>query len=206
MISSNSNLALSDCPEALVCTCACTQHPHILWSWPVRRHVEWLEKDVACKANLPSDSTMLAEEGGGHSYTGYTRDIVCVRYPLCCIVYLAVYNNDDVAYRELHFAMPLTDHRCEKSFKLLVVERQIRFSRYAELWNAPLANKRNRRVFVLWEHRRVHPRAYFYYALNLSRAREYALQRIFFRGKNWKQEWLLDARHGFLLVRVIEEL
>lgn len=25
---------------------------------PVRHHVERLEKDVACKANLPSDSTM----------------------------------------------------------------------------------------------------------------------------------------------------
>lgn len=103
-------------------------------SRPVGRHVERLKKNVACKANLPSDSTKVAERGeeGGHSYTPaiHSRYTVCVRYPFppCRIVYLAVCNNDDAAYRELHFMMPLTDHRCEEPFKLLVVERQIRFS------------------------------------------------------------------------------
>lgn len=39
----------------------------------------------------------------------------------------AVCNNDDAAYRELHFAMPLTDHSIAKNcLKLLAVERQIR--------------------------------------------------------------------------------
>jgi len=70
--------------------------------------------------NLPSDSTMTA---GGSRYAGCSPRVPA---PSHCLP--AVYNNDDAAYRELHFAMSLTGRRSEEPLKLLVVERQIRLA------------------------------------------------------------------------------
>lgn len=130
MISSNSSLALSNQLSRsayLYIYVHATSARMCDWSQPVRRHVKRLEKDVACKTNFPSDSAMATEGKKTHN-VDYIRDIVCARSPPYCIIYLAVCNNND-AYRELHFTMPLTDHHCEEPFKFFVIKWQMRFSR-----------------------------------------------------------------------------
>lgn len=57
-------------PEASVSLISRVAHVSIRWR-RIRHHVEQLEKDVACKANLPSDSTMA----GGGPYVPCTRDM-----------------------------------------------------------------------------------------------------------------------------------
>lgn len=193
MISSNSNLALLNYPEEFACMCAHTQHPHVYgtvrgWSDITSSGSKRMSH---ANANLPSDSTMVVrgrrgEGGEGHPYAGCTRDIVCVRYPPCRIVYRVAVCNNDAAYRELHFAMPLTDHRCEEPFKLFVVERQIRFSpvRPNSETHTPLSNKPNRRVVFCTSRARESSYASLFLLRTKSCGRALQEERIFIRGKD----------------------
>lgn len=150
--------------------CSYTQHPHACGTDQTSRWAIWKGHRMQSESSFRSDNSSREEEGKKGTRTPTTQlEILSVwDTPQCCIVYLAVYNNDDAAYRELHFAMPLTDHRCEEPFKLLVFERQIRFSlAHAELWKNTFSEQIESSRSTLQEYERVHPRAY--YALNLAR-------------------------------------
>lgn len=125
-----------------------------------RRHVERFEKDVACKANLPSDSTKATLE-------------VCLRPKLHCLP--AVCNNDDTAYRELHFTMPLTDPPLRGDAQTpCLVEWQIWFSENSVL-SIVICRTNRRAVWTRFESVKVRVSSeilgHSYCALNLSRMR-----------------------------------